>query len=269
MLIKNNSHSFGRNKTKSAAKKPNLNTGHKGFIIEQNNKNERTSDEITAVPNPVPNAGSRPTQEQIPGYPPNATVLPDTGSSLRSTRISTTLDMVSHTFSALPPLLSPGPTTAVMSAPPPVTETFTPAHSGWESANNTERTPGQHQIAQPHKLPTFIIVLLAVGSGLLLAGLFILIKICSRPARRPRLIPSLPILDDPFSDDSRFQPKESPVFGGKERFSPRPGSNSGLWTWTQYTQPGPAKNTQILSHGQNLGDNPYIYGTVSSLPHLQ
>jgi hypothetical protein len=66
-------------------------------------------------------------------------------------------------------------------------------------------------------------------------ALFVTIRICVRPTRRPRPVPSRPILDDPFPEDDGFQTKleDSPVFGGKERLSERPG-NSGLWNWTQY-----------------------------------
>ena len=49
--------------------------------------------------------------------------------------------------------------------------------------------------------------------------LFIVIRSCARPKRRPRLTPSLPILDDEYLVD--LESKESPIFGGKERLSPK------------------------------------------------
>ncbi|KAF9464782.1 hypothetical protein BDZ94DRAFT_1255875 [Collybia nuda] len=225
-------------------------------------KSEHVNSEVTAVPNPTPDAGLRPTQPQIPGYPP--TIINQSGSHGPATLAHQSQSVVSPTFTPLPPLLSTDSSPMHIS-PSRTVSAFPSSFTGLGPTNAAAKTADQNRLHQPHKLSTPLIVLLAVGSSLLLAGLLILIKFCSRPVRRPRLIPSLPILDDPFADDHRFQTglsKESPVFGGKERVSPRPGSN-GPWTWTQYS---PRKAQAI---GKNSGDNPYEDGTVSYSPQLQ
>lgn len=239
---------------------------HKALILDSKSKNEHTGGEVTTVPNPTPDTGFRPTQSQIPGYPPTIATL--SASPSPSTPAHQNQTSMSSAFTPLPPLLSLVPSSTHIFPPSRTTTAFPSSFTSLEPTNAAAKISEKNQLSQPHRLSTPIIVLLAVGSGLLLAGLLILIKFCSRPARRPRLIPSLPILDDPFVDDDRFQAKaskESPIFGGKERLSPRPGSN-GLWAWTQYSQPGPGK-AQAASI--NMGDNPYGYGAVSRSPRLQ
>ncbi|KAK0196935.1 hypothetical protein F5146DRAFT_1153725, partial [Armillaria mellea] len=129
-----------------------------------------------------------------------------------------------HTFVPLPPLPSVLPENTSGSR-----ATF-PA----SPAASAEASPTQsHPAAQSHKgIPVAAIATLAVGSALLFVGIIIIIKACSRPRQRTRPKPSLPILDDPYADDQPFDIKEkdSPVFGGKERFS----SQNGLWTLANY-----------------------------------
>ncbi|KAE9409634.1 hypothetical protein BT96DRAFT_530538 [Gymnopus androsaceus JB14] len=81
-----------------------------------------------------------------------------------------------------------------------------------------------------------IITVLAVGSAFFLLGIFIIIKACTRPTRRTRPKPSLPILDDAFADDFYGSPKmDSPIFGGKERLSSQ--NEPTVPTWTYYSEP--------------------------------
>lgn len=260
--LRNRDSNHTSGKTVGGMNKSSLNE-HKVLFLDSKSKSEHTGGEVTAVPNPTPDTGFRPTQSQIPGYPPTiATLSASPNPSTPAHQNQTT------TFTLLPPLLSLGPSSAHMFSPSRTTTAFPSSFTSLEPTNAAAKISEKNQLSQPHRLSTPIIVLLAVGSGLLLAGLLILIKFCARPARRPRLIPSLPILDDSFADDDRFQAKaskESPIFGGKERLSPRPGSN-GLWAWTQYSQPGTEK-AQAASI--NMGDNPYGYGAVSRSPRLQ
>lgn len=196
------------------------------------NRNDHPSEDATAIPNPIPDPGIRPTQAHgYPSTPPRPTL---------TTHMAPALASALHVsgFSALPPLLSTGPPITVTMVSISHTKTaFSSSASGLDQTNATATTSAQHSTVQPHKLSTIVITLLAVGAGCLLLGIFIIIKFCSRPARRPRPTPSRPILDDAFAEDTRFE-KESPIFGGKERLSPRPGSNGAPWTWTQYPQPG-------------------------------
>ncbi|KAF8892516.1 nucleotide-sugar transporter-domain-containing protein [Infundibulicybe gibba] len=111
---------------------------------------------------------------------------------------------------------------------------------------------------QPHGFSTPIIALLAAGGG-------------------PRPKPSLPIFDDPFAEETGMSTKESesPIFGGKERLSPRPASNNGFGTWTQYTQAHPplafpskvASNEDLSEQGYSA--IPYLHNqnTTSHEPH--
>ncbi|SJL00573.1 uncharacterized protein ARMOST_03886 [Armillaria ostoyae] len=152
----------------------------------------------------------------------------------------------SHTFIPLPPLPSALPENTSGSR---VTFSASPAASA-------EASPTQsHPAAQSHKgIPVAAIATLAVGSALLLVGVIIIIKACSRPRQRTRPKPSLPILADPYADDQPFDIKEkdSPVFGGKERFS----SQNGLWTLVNYPPtavlPAPSQATGLA---RNLGDD--------------
>ncbi|KAK0228716.1 hypothetical protein IW262DRAFT_1352569 [Armillaria fumosa] len=130
----------------------------------------------------------------------------------------------SHTFVPLPPLPSASPENTSGSR---ATILASPATSAEVSP-----TPS-HPAAQSHKgIPVAAIATLAVGSALLFVGIIIIIKACSRPRKRTRPKPSLPILADPYADDQPFyiKEKDSPVFGGKERFS----SQNGLWTLANY-----------------------------------
>jgi len=207
------------------------------LVVEQE---IRTSGEMTSVPNPVPDTGFRPTQAQVtrnplstvsyslPAYPP-------------STIFKSALPL--STFSPLPPLLSLAPTPTAK----PSSHTATISSSFLEPLKPSATGSDHETSQQPHRLSTPIIILLAVGSGFLLAGIFIIVRVCARPTRRPRPTPSLPILNDSFSDYDKFQTKDSPIFGGPEKVSPFPGNNSGVWSWTQYTQPNQAIPNPVLS----------------------
>ncbi|KAK0503439.1 hypothetical protein EDD18DRAFT_1064299 [Armillaria luteobubalina] len=152
----------------------------------------------------------------------------------------------SHTFVPLPPLLSASPENTSGSR---ATFPASPAASAEVSP-----TPS-HSAAQSRKgIPVAAIATLAVGSALLLVGIVIIIKACSRPRKRTRPKPSLPILADPYADDQPFDIKEkdSPVFGGKERFS----SQNGLWVLANYPPaavlPAPS---QAAGTTRNLGND--------------
>ncbi|KAF5380887.1 hypothetical protein D9615_004021 [Tricholomella constricta] len=191
-------------------------------------KNGHLGGEVTAIPNPIPDTGFRPTATLLSISSTGLSAFP--GQTVHSVPLSKT-GLPSPTFSSLRPLMSLDLNSS-RSVPSPTDEPFNSAYEGPEpsAVSATE----VHKTSQPRKLSIPLIVLLAVGSGVLLIGVFSLIKYFSRPTRRPRPKPSRPILDDPFADDKRFPMEESPIFGGKERIS---GSNGAMWSWSQYPRP--------------------------------
>ncbi|KAJ6496952.1 hypothetical protein C8R47DRAFT_1113190 [Mycena vitilis] len=181
----------------------------------------------TAVPNPVPDTGIHPT------------AVHRVKSSSSSVASSPTVSYSQSVFSRPAPL-----STLSFAVPALTTKSLiaaTPLATTTADNQNTAPTPSLP------RLPTAAISLIGVAGACLLLALFVTIKICLRPARRSRPVPSRPILDDPFpEEDDEFHNKleDSPVFGGKERLSERPG-NSGMWNWTQY--PTPATTTAAAS----------------------
>ncbi|KAF9052865.1 hypothetical protein BJ165DRAFT_1443570 [Panaeolus papilionaceus] len=139
------------------------------------------------------------------------------------------------TFSALPPLLSVlTPASTIESQPG---DSFlvnpSPSVTGTDFVTPPSDTDDKSALASSRPISLPAIVLLAVGSGLLLLGLCIILKMCTGPRRASRPTPSLPILKSDTGDDF-FEGKESPIFGGAERLSPLPGCNGPVWAWIQY-----------------------------------
>jgi hypothetical protein len=203
------------------------------LFMEQGNKDEHSlSGEIKSVSNPALDTGSRPTQAR-PGHSvfTAISILPTHLPSIRPI-------LPLSTFVPLPPLLSHAPTTTITSPASPISAA---SPSGLEPSKAPVTAPLDHETPhQLHKLSTPVIILLAVGSGLLFVGIFIILKVSTRPTRRQRPTPSLPILNDSFSDYDKFTPKDSPIFGGTEKTSPLAGNNSAVWAWTPYIRPEPA-----------------------------
>ncbi|TFY74859.1 hypothetical protein EWM64_g9152 [Hericium alpestre] len=106
-------------------------------------------------------------------------------------------------------------------------------------AVNVQQSKPQQSISHP--MSTTVIVLLALGGVCVLGAILVVVKLRRRPKRRWPPTPSLPILQDQdypkekaAGGGAKGKGDESPIFGGKERFSSRPGSNAVLWNWTQY-----------------------------------
>ena len=148
------------------------------------------------IPAPIPDTGFRPTLAPVPDVQASETTTTSFTQSATSSKAHLP-SLFTASFSATqPPTLLPSPTrlslsTAVNAASP----------------------------LQPRSLSSTVIALLAVGSACLVLLFFIVIRSCTRQKRRPRLTPSLPILDDEYLED--LESKESPIFGGKERLSPK------------------------------------------------
>lgn len=204
--------------------------------------------EVTAVPDPTPEIATAlfPTDAQGYGSPLLNPVASPTSVSLLSSATRSRTARPTATFSALPSLRSlvASPTINIsnqaldtLSIPP--AETLLPG----------VLDAGAHGDSR-HQLSPAIIALLAVGAGLVLIGVCIIIKMCTRPTRRPRPTPSLPVLNDLDPDDQFYESKESPIFGGKERLSPMHDANGPMWTWVQYPQPI-LKDSQLSKQDTN------------------
>ncbi|KAJ3822023.1 hypothetical protein EV361DRAFT_921538 [Lentinula raphanica] len=214
------------------------------------------------VPVPIPETGvtiSNPSPA-LPTPVSRTTLSPYSSVPVSITR--TTLNLVSSTYPA----------------------TRTSSSVTQQSSSSTISLPSPtaaiHSASVTQKLPTTIIALLAVGSAFFLLGIFIVVKACTRPTRRTRPKPSLPILDDAFADDDLYSPAkaDSPIFGGKERMPSQNGNGTPAWTWTQYTE---AKATQAnpplpdshasdqsvsalytmhpISPGETIGPNDFLF----------
>ncbi|KAG2144858.1 hypothetical protein BD769DRAFT_1347549 [Suillus cothurnatus] len=217
------------------------------------------SQEMTNVPNPVPDTGlPPPSGDTIYFTPPPITAFPSvthqsqeyhaaaiTGKSISAISVST--------FTPLPPLLTlePTPTSdnvhAVVITSIPSWTSSAQSHNAVQSAQ-VQRPSPLHQISKP------AIIALSVVGGVVLLGVFIVIRLLRRPRRRKCPTPSLPILQDgAFPNNFESEGSGSPIFGGKERFSPSLRSargNTGLWTWTQYHSGIPKPAPTVTSSGE-------------------
>ncbi|KAJ7774490.1 hypothetical protein DFH07DRAFT_799816 [Mycena maculata] len=193
----------------------------------------------TAVPNPVPDTGIHPAgPHDVKSSVPVVSTL-----SVSPSHVLSLLPL--SALSTIPLLLTLAPTEPVIT-PSITTSPLGPTTTAANQNNVSTQSP-------PHRLPTGAISLVAIAGAFLLLGLFVTLKLCVRPTRRPLPVPSRPILDDPFPEDDVFETKleDSPVFGGKERLSERPG-NSGLWNWTQYPTPATTTVAPSASYGAQL-----------------
>ncbi|KAF8623575.1 hypothetical protein AX15_006343 [Amanita polypyramis BW_CC] len=169
-------------------------------------KPEAPAQDYTTIPNPIPDTGTRPVLAQVSSYPSDIGFLTSTGIiSITAAGSASTPLATSDTH--LFPLSSPTTAGALSLSPLPLA-------SGLLSGVNTGRP------SQQHSLPSTAIALLALGATCLVLSIFILVRACTHPKRHPRLTPSLPILDDEYFVDD-LESKESPIFGGKERLSPK------------------------------------------------
>jgi hypothetical protein len=218
----------------------------KNPVSHKPQRNDRSGKDVTAVPDPVPDTGIDPSPEVSPETEEHHTSSLQPKPSTKSA--FSALLAGSKSFSPLSPLITASPFSALptVTIPGSASSTFTtfitPLPTGRPMINQTQRL-------SPHKIPTAIIVLLAVGSAFALCGVFVIRRVCSRPRKRIHPTPSLPILEDEFPDN-RFAADGSPIFGGKERYSPRPPSAS-MWSWHQ---PVIKKPAPTAGYGRIGGD---------------
>ena len=177
--------------------------------------------EASALPIPVPD------YDHSPAYQPNSLVikagfLP----SLDSTVVSPDLSQPTLVnFSEVTSLTSD---TLVSSTS---TETLEPSYY----------PPSHTRHVQNPNHTVVAIVMSALGGSFLLVALAVVTRIRFRRNRRRYLrTPSLPIPQDTFPDPPA---EESPIFGGKERFSAGTAGKE-KWTWTQYRSKSPFKEPE-------------------------
>ncbi|KAF7294854.1 hypothetical protein MIND_01023300 [Mycena indigotica] len=201
------------------------------LVAEANAKTEQRSKPWTAVPNPIPDTGINTVNQHA-----ELKHISSVSEASISSSVFTT-----STFSQSSPISSAS--TGLIYHPSSTTINQLIASRQTPQALQSSIPPMPTKSAAPippstHRLSGVAISLIAVAGVCLLVGVFFLFKVCLRPTRAPRPVPSRPILDPSLADDDIFQPKleDSPVFGGKERMSERP-SNAGLFQWTQYTAP--------------------------------
>ena len=199
----------------------------------------------SAVPVPAPDTGSGPLAIHSGILP----VVP--------TSTPTTLTITPSTSATYLPTSSPVPVGASSSVSratglPSDTSRALGAGQTSRSGDNTKHPP------------VLAIVLLTLGVAALLIGGIAFWRMRRRPRKRSCPTPSLPILQDPFSDQP-FKADDESLFGGKERTSAvaRPNSN-GLYPWVQYT-PKPSETQTTLS-AKGLAPNPPPLGPLPSPP---
>ncbi|TFK30008.1 hypothetical protein FA15DRAFT_752132 [Coprinopsis marcescibilis] len=149
-------------------------------------------------------------------------------------------------FIPLPPLLS-------VTSPRDFTSISGTTHSG--APSSTADTLGEAPDQTDRGIAPPVIVLVALGATCLLLGVGIVLRVCTRPRRKDKVKPSLPIMENGIPENDDFVSQESPVFGGKERLaSTAPENDDPMWTWVQYYKPQNAELNTTLDAGR-LADN--------------
>ena len=110
-----------------------------------------------------------------------------------------------------------------------------------ESSEASYYPPASTRQVQNPSHTMVAIILSAIGGSFLLVALIVTARIHSRRnGRRHLQTPSLPIPQDTFTDPPA---EESPIFGGKERFSAGT-TGKEKWTWTQYRSKSPFREPE-------------------------
>jgi hypothetical protein len=151
------------------------------------------------------------------------------------------------------------PTSGVLSESSPVaTFMMEPGSSATDSYAPFPSFPPHKEVVNTSGNHLLVIIFASLGGAFVLVLVFVLFRIRSRPRRRYHPTPSLPILQDAFPD--RPAAEDSPIFGGKERFSSTLG-NDEKWTWTQYHSKPPEKDWQNRTNERNVFADPEDNGS--------
>ncbi|EIN07282.1 hypothetical protein PUNSTDRAFT_127053 [Punctularia strigosozonata HHB-11173 SS5] len=200
---------------------------------------------VQNVPVPVPDTGLPPVSDVMS----QVTALLTSASS-STTQPSSAYSSTSSTMAVPTSLLSAlGAGFTLQSVSPSATFGLHESTS-FASSLSASASQATSQRANPssasHGIGTVIIVLVAVGACMCIAGICIIRKVCTRPVRGKKMRgfpkPSKPTLHQDLSTGLAGDVEESPLFGGKEHFNSTSGSQDGfLQPWTQYSAPGGEK----------------------------
>ncbi|KAI0082614.1 hypothetical protein K474DRAFT_808 [Panus rudis PR-1116 ss-1] len=203
---------------------------------------EKDSDEDRSNSSGKKSDGSKPPahhKDQGKGITPEvkadavANPVPDTGISRTTyyatipTHTASSLGLISAILTSATTSKTSQTMTMVGSLTMPSVASLSPT----ASAVHSQATKDAHE---GKRSSTVVIVILSILAAFALFGILAGIWVYTRPKKRSHPTPSLPILQDDYSD-TKVEPDEESLFGGKERSSARPGSNGILWTWTQYS----------------------------------
>ena len=206
-----------------------------------------TEIEADAIPNPAPD----------PGLSTRTTYYATFSASSNSTR-SALVPLQTHTSGSTPiaTVLGVAATSTFSSIIPSSTSPVINAASSSGSSNDTKRPA------------TVVIVILSILAAFILFGVLAGCWIYTRPKKRTTPTPSLPILQEEYSDEKVAGDEES-LFGGKERSSAQPGTGPVLYNWTPYphtsviqpknTSENPTANKRMSKRQSAMADNKSAY----------
>lgn len=260
------SHHRARHKTKNKQKDINFNPNlqeksdtdkkpaKKKFHHGSKPKQLATDVDVDAVPNPAPDTGLTHTYIYY-------TQTPHTG-------ILPFLPTSTPGFSPVPPLASFATSGAVSVASAALTSAFPPIPE--PTSSSTASTAQASPTHAAKHMPLVEIIIISVGGAFVFFGILAAIFVCTRPRKRTHPIPSLPILQDEYKEQKEEGDEES-LFGGKERTSPRPGSNGILWNWTQYphvsmSQKSTARTEATVGHATTTKRASTVLGEKTGYP---
>ncbi|KAF7323059.1 hypothetical protein HMN09_00085900 [Mycena chlorophos] len=220
------------------------------LVAEADAKAQQRNKPWTAVPNPIPDTGIR---SPAPEDKHSTVTVQHSMASISQSSLA--LSSSTHA-SILPSTTSRNIPSIFPSAIP--TPDIAPAIPA--------TTPNSAVPEPSRKLSNGAISLIAVAAVCLFLAILFVVRLCIRPSRPPRPVPSRPIIDSSFPEDAIFETKleDSPVFGGKERLSERP-NNGGMWQWTQYS----ASNQNVVSANVEAEDRPPSAASLYVAPMQQ
>jgi len=174
--------------------------------------------EASALPVPIPDYG------HTPAYQPSSLVIK--GEFLDSTTVSSDLSQA---------------TPVTFNEPTPLTADTLVSSASTEALEPSYYPPSNTRHVQKSSHTLVAIVMSVLGGSFLLVAFVVAARIRFRRSRRRYLrTPSLPIPQDTFPD---LPVEESPIFGGKERFSTGT-TGKEKWTWTQYRSKSPLREPE-------------------------
>ncbi|KAI0273721.1 hypothetical protein BC834DRAFT_855238 [Gloeopeniophorella convolvens] len=237
------SHAAQPSAPKPGAKDDAVSKDHGQNRSSVKNNNNHPNAEISAIPDPVPNTVAPAAPSSTPIHTSSLLEAHSTSTSNAPSAMFTVSSSVaapSVSLLSAPPTAAPA-LSSVSSLPPAMPPSISAERPVVTSSSSSSR-----QTNNSRQLPIAAVVLLVLGGIFFMAAILVGIKLYLRPRRRSHPTPSLPILQDTFPPPKMGD--ESPLFGGKERFSSQAGNDTVPWTWTQYQSgiPTPTPSSNLL-----------------------